>query len=128
MTEFELRAYLEANPSELYLVEIQKGDEKTVLLLSFCVSDDGRLLVYDNNDINRFPMETEEALIEYAKMIYPEEELEEKLEHERKNIVDGYYYEIGCEFYEPFIAEDIISIEPISVEALLARLSKDWVD
>ena len=128
MTEFDLRAYLEANPSELYLVEIQKGDEKTVLLLSFCVSDDGRLLVYDNNDINRFPMETEEALIEYAKMIYPEEELEEKLEHERKNIVDGYYYEIGCEFYEPFIAEDIISIEPISVEALLARLSKDWVD
>lgn len=128
MTELELKAYLEENPSGLYLVEMQKGDEKTVPLLSFCISDDGSLLVYDNNDINRFPMETEEALIEYAKMFYSEEELEEKLECERKKIVDGYFYEIGCELYESFSVEGIISIEPISVEELLARLSKDWVD
>ena len=130
MTELELKEYLEANPSDVYMVTLQKGEEQTTLALDFKITDEGRILVYDNCDINRIPMDTEADLMEYIKIAYSEEDFEEKFEeklkYERTKIIDGYFYEIGCDVYLFLKAEEIVSIEPVSLEEFIEKVAKEW--
>ena len=54
-----------------------------------------------------------------------EDQIKEQ-EQEKKNLIDGFWYEIDCPQCSPFLPFEIESIYPISEEEYIKQIAVNW--
>ena len=76
-------------------------------------------------EVRRYQM-TEQELWEYVKEQYLEQYWNESFEREKKNLIDGFWYEVDCPQCSPFLPFEIDNVYPISEEEYLKQVAASW--
>ena len=119
MTKVELYRYIEENPSDYYMVTWD-GHTEPLYFMHY-----GSTYFESPLEGRRYPM-NEQDLWEYVKDQYLEKYWEESFEQEKKNLIDGFWYEIDCPQCSPFLPFEIESIYPISEEEYIKQVAVNW--
>lgn len=119
MTKVELHRHIEENPSDYYMVTWNNHTEPLYFMPY------GDTFFESPLEVRRYPMD-EQELWEYVKEQYLEKYWEESFEKEKKNLIDGYWYEIDCPQCSPFLPFEIDSVYPISEEEYIKQVAANW--
>ena len=119
MTKVELHNYIKEHGSDYYMVTWDGHTEPLYFMPYNGTYFESPL------EVRRCQM-TEEELWEYVKFQYLEKYLDESFEREKKNLIDGYWYEIDCPQCTPFLPFEIDDVYPISEEEYLRQVAEKW--
>ena len=119
MTKIELHEYIREHKSDYYMVTWNGHTEPLYFMPYNGTYFESPL------EVRRYQM-TEENLWEYVKVQYIEKYWEESFEREKKNLIDGFWYEIDCPQCSPFLPFEIDDIYPISEEEYLKEIVTNW--
>lgn len=119
MNKQELYKYLDENKSDYYMVT-WNGHTEPLFFMHYQNSYFPSPL-----EIRRYPM-TEEKLLEYVHEQYSSDYWDYGFELEKKNLVNGYWYEIDCPQCSPFLPDEIDTICCISEEEVLQDVVRKW--
>ena len=121
----ELKQYLDKTKSEIYMVKFYDKDQKKTVTIPVHFQRYEGYAFERCVEVRRCAM-TEQQLLEDIHDQYDPEYWEEAFEREKKNLIDGYWYEVDYPQCLPFLPNKIISIKPISERDYLLQCIEKW--
>ena len=119
MTKVELHKYIREHNSDYYMVTWE-GHTEPLYFMPY-----GDTYFESPLEVRRYQM-TEQDLWEYVKEHYIKKYWDESFEREKKNLIDGYWYEVDCPQCSPFLPFEIDDVYPISEEEYLREVATKW--